>query len=485
MTVSPASGPTDLGAPDGSGGDPRIASAGAPDVTGGTTAVVTPLEPTRQGMRALVVRGSVITMAGFGGAQVLRLVSSVVLTRLLNRDAYGLYRLANVFLEGLAYFTAIGSGPAVIRDPRGDEPIFLNTAWTMQVVRGVGLWLACCILAVPYAWFYGQPILWFLIPVVGLTVLLDSFDAVAVHWCFRHMQLFRVTALEFLRQLTALLVTISWALMSATVWAFPAGAIMGCVVVLVLSHLALPGPKSRFQWDRECARAQYHFGKWVFASSVLEFVARQMDVLFLAKFVDIGKIGVYGVAINLAEPLTTLNMRLSRQVLYPLYSKTFRDRPWDLSRMFYRTRLAVDALHLPPLGVAMVAGSGLVKLILYKSPNFWEAGWMFQILCLRTAMKCVYHPLNVCCTAIDALQSIASALALRTLWVVATVPLGWHFWGLTGVIWAVAFSEAPVLVILYWRLWRANVVRFHRELLVLVMIGAGCGVGLLLLPFLP
>jgi O-antigen/teichoic acid export membrane protein len=486
MTGSPSSASIDLGSPDDSGDKSTPASDGHPDVNGVTVAdVVVPAEPFRGGLRALVVRGSVVTMAGFGGAQMLRLVSSVVLTRLLNRDAYGLYRLANVFLEGLAYFTAIGSGPAVIRDPRGDEPIFLNTAWTMQVLRGVGLWLAACAFGIPYAWFYRQPILWFLIPVVGLTVLIDSFDAVAVHWCFRHMMLFRVTALEFLRQLTALIVTISWALMSATVWAFPAGAIMGCIVVLVLSHVALPGPKSRFQWDRECARAQYHFGKWVFASSVLEFVAKQMDVLFLAYFVDIGKIGVYGFALNLAEPLATLNMRLSRQVLYPLYSKTFRERPWELSRIFYRTRLAVDALHLPILGMAMVAGSGIVKLILYRSPAFWEAGWMFQILCIRTAMKCLFNPLSVCCTAIDALQSIASALTVRMIWVVATVPLGWHFWGLPGVVWAVAFSETPVLAILYWRLWRAHVVRFHRELLVLVLIGVGCAAGWGLAHFLP
>jgi O-antigen/teichoic acid export membrane protein len=484
MTASPAPSSPELDAV-GNGGDQQAANAAPPDATGIPNAVVADrIEPPRQGLKALVVRGSLVTLAGFGGARVLRLVSGIVLTRLLDRDAYGLYRLANVFLEGLSFFTAIGSGPAVIRDPRGDEPIFLNTAWTMQALRGVGLWLAACVLAIPYAWFYSQPILWFLIPVVGLTVLLDSFDAVAVHWCYRHMLLFRVTALELLRQLTVLLVTISWAFMSPTVWAFPAGAIVGCVVVLVLSHMALPGPKSRFQWDRECARAQYHFGKWVFVSSVLSFIASQMDVLFLAYFINIGEIGVYGFAINLADPLTTLNMRLSQQVLYPLYAKTFRDRPWDLSRIFYRSRLPIDLLHVP-LGVGMIAGSGIVKLILYKSPAFWEAGWMFQILCIRTAMKCLYNPLSSCCTAIEALRSIASALAVRTIWVVATVPLGWHFWGLTGVIWAVAFSETPVLAILYWRLWRANIIRFHRELLVLVMIGGGCGAGWFLARFLP
>jgi hypothetical protein len=110
---------------------------------------------------------------------------------------------------------------------------------------------------------------------------------------------------------------------------------------------------------------------------------------------------------------------------------------------------------------------------------------MFQILCIRTAMKCIYNPLSNCCTAIEALRSIASALAVRTFWVVATVPVGWHFWGLPGVIWAVAFSETPVLALLYWRLWRANIVRLHRELLVLVMIGGGCFIGWLLLPILP
>lgn len=414
-------------------------------------------------------------MAGFGGAQALRLVSSVILTRLLSRADYGLYRLANVFLEGLAYFTAIGSGPAVIRDERGDDPAFLNTAWTLQSARGVGLWIAACALGIPYAWFYHQPILWILIPVVGITVLLDSFDSVAVHWCYRHMRLGGVTALEFLRQLCALLVTLTWAFLSPTVWAFPAGAIAGCILVLILSHLALPGPKSRFHWEWEAARTQYHFGKWIFASSVLEFIARQMDVLLLGYFVDIGLLGVYGLAVNLSEPLATLNMRLSRQVLFPTFSRTFRERPAELSRVFYRTRLGVELMHLPALGFAMTAGSWIVKLLL--SRNFWEAGWLFEVLCIRTAMKCIYNPLQVCCIALDDTRTVAGSVVVRMVWVVISVPLGWHYWGLSGVVWAVAFSETPVLIVLYWSLARARIMRFHRELVPLALVAAGCLAG--------
>jgi O-antigen/teichoic acid export membrane protein len=429
------------------------------------------------------VQGSAITMAGFGGAQVLRLVSSVVLTRLLNPEAYGLFRLANVFLEGLAFFTEVGAGPAVIRDQRGDDPAFLNTAWTLQALRGVGLWLAVCLLGIPYARFYGYPILWVLIPVVGLTVLLDSFDSVAIVWCTRHMKLGRITALEFLRQVVALLVTIDWATFSATVWAFPAGQIAGCIVVLVLSHLVLPGPKSRFHWERDAAHSLFHFGKWIFANRALTFIAGKLDVLLLARYVAIGEVGAYGIAINLAEPLATLNMRLSRQVLFPTFSATFRDDPKALSRVFYRSRLPIDALHLTASGALMMAGSGIVKLLLARS--FWDAGWIFQVLCIRTAMKCLFNPLSNCCVAIDATRSISASLVLRMIWVIISVPLGFYYWGLPGVVWAVAFSETPVLIFLYWTLWRARVVRLFRELLPLAFVGIGCAAGWLLSHFLP
>ncbi len=441
------------------------------------------VEPGRAIKRSHILRGSAVILVGYGAGQMLRPVSSIVLTRLLDKEAYGLFRLANVFLEGLGNFTAVGSGPAIIRDPRGDDPAFLNTAWTLQAIRGVGLWLLACLLGIPYAWFYRQPVLYVLIPVVGIAVILDSFDAVSVHWCQRHMKLGRLTLLEFLRQLSGLLVTISFALLIPSVWAFPAGTIAGCLLVLVLSHLILPGPASRFHFEREAARTQFHFGKWIFANSALNFTARQMDVLLLGRAMDIGTVGVYGTALNLAEPVASLNERLSRQILFPTFSSTFRERPDDLSRVFYRMRAVMDLVHLPVLGVAMMAGSGIVKLLLGE--GFWGAGWILQILCVRTAMRCLFNPLSSCCLAIDATRSIAASHALRMVWVVATVPLGWHYWGLPGVVWAVALSETPVLGVLYSTLFRAKIIRFQRELLTLAMIGAGCGVGLVAAHFLP
>jgi O-antigen/teichoic acid export membrane protein len=484
MAASSASVPAGVGQPadpvEGATGIPALAESAAPETT---TLGTIPGDARQTIGRHQILRGSVVTMAGFGGGQALSLVSSIVLTRLLNRDAYGLYRLANVFLEGLANFTAVGSGPAIIRDPRGDDPAFLNTAWTLQAARGIGLWLLACALGFPYAWFYSQPILAILIPVVGLTVLIDSFDAAAIHWCVRHMKLDRVTLLEFLRQLCGLLVTVAWACLWPTVWAFTAGATAGCLLMLVLSHLILPGPRSRFHFEREAARTQYHFGKWIFVNSALDFTARQLDVLLLGKYIAIGQVGVYGLAIKLADPIATLNQRLSRQVLFPAYSSAFRRTTSDLVGSFYKMRAVMELLHLPALGFFMTAGSGVVKLLL--APGFWDAGWMFQILSVRSAMKCLFNPLSACCLAIDATRAIAASLAVRTIWVVISVPLSFRLWGLNGVVWAVALSETPVLLVLYATLFRARLLRFGREVWPVAMVLAGCAIGLVCARFLP
>ena len=69
------------------------------------------------------------------------LASNLILTRLLFPEAFGLMALGSVVLVGLQMFSDAGIGPSIAQSPRGDDPEFLDTAWTAQVLRGVILWL--------------------------------------------------------------------------------------------------------------------------------------------------------------------------------------------------------------------------------------------------------------------------------------------------------------------------------------------------------
>ena len=79
-----------------------------------------------QGLASKALRGSALTVLGFGGGQFLRLLSNLVLTRILFPEAFGLMALVYVFLQGLNNFSDVGVTPAIMRSnvvlPHPDGP---------------------------------------------------------------------------------------------------------------------------------------------------------------------------------------------------------------------------------------------------------------------------------------------------------------------------------------------------------------------------
>src|SRR5712675_1262901 len=105
-------------------------------------------------LRSRALAGSAWTTFGFGGQKLIQLVSNLVLTRLLFPEAFGLMALANVILLGLGMFSDLGIKPSIVQHEQGDSEKFLNTAWTIQILRGLSVWLAACVLAYPASLIY-------------------------------------------------------------------------------------------------------------------------------------------------------------------------------------------------------------------------------------------------------------------------------------------------------------------------------------------
>src|SRR5919199_3211505 len=150
--------------------------------------------------KKLAIKGAAWTIASYGSSQIIRFARNLILTRLLLPELFGLVGLAYVFIVGINLFSDLGLGASIIQNKRGDDPEFLNTAWTLQVVRGGILWLGSVLLAWPVAQFYNEPQFLWLIPVVALTALISGFDATAIYTLNRHMDVRQVSLYELGRQ---------------------------------------------------------------------------------------------------------------------------------------------------------------------------------------------------------------------------------------------------------------------------------------------
>lgn len=281
-------------------------------------------------LRRSALRGSVWVLLGFGASQLVRLLTNILLARVLSPSHFGLMALIASFLQGLQMFSDLGIGPSIIRSPHGENRDFLNTAWTLQILRGTGLWLFCCVIAAPLSTLYskpleGMPTLALLIPVVGLTAVSNGFTSTAIFTLNRSLKMGRLVALDLVAQTLSSLCTFVWALWHPDIWALVAGGFVYSGVRVVLSHFLNLQGKDKFQWDPLAARELLVFGRWIFVSTLVSFAAAQMDRPILASLVSISDFGLYNIALSFACIAIEITNRLSSFILFPLLTKHGND----------------------------------------------------------------------------------------------------------------------------------------------------------------
>ncbi len=131
----------------------------------------------------------------------------------------------------------------------------------------------------------------------------------------------------------------------------------------------------------------------------------------------------------------------------------------------------------------MVTGGRVVE-VLYDD-RYAEAGWILQVLSIRVAMSCTLIIGESCLVALGHTQYAFLQHVGRTAWILIGILMGWWLSGLSGVVWAVALSEIPVLVVLWWGLSRHGVLSFAGELRSVLFVGVGVLLGFALLQVLP
>jgi O-antigen/teichoic acid export membrane protein len=391
-----------------------------------------------QKLRAKVMRGSMWTLVGYGASQALRLLNNLILWRLLYPEAFGLMAIVSVCLIGLAMFSDIGIGPSIVQHERGDEPDYLNTAWTIQVGREIILCGVACLLAVPIAAFYHEPQLAHLLPAAALASLLAGFNSTRLFTATRTLSLGRVTLIDLGAQAASLVVMIGWAWVTRSIWALIAGSVVYNGLRLLGSHTMLPGVRNRFHWDRTCARAMMRFGRWIFFSTLMTFIVMQSDRLIFGKMIPMALLGVYSIATTWAGLPYAVISRVFNAVLFPLLSRIHNEGA-ALSRVLRNTRR--PWLILAGCATACLISGGPLLIHLLYGAKAEKAGWIIQVLASSVWLLSLESANGIALLALGQSKWIAVGNAAKLVGMVALIPVGYHFFGFPGAVVALASSE--------------------------------------------
>ncbi len=395
-------------------------------------------------LRKGALRGSAITLIGYGVSSAIRFGSNLLITRLLFPEQFGIMALVNVFVTGLQLFSDIGIGPNIIQSERGDDPQFLNTAWTVQVSRGLILWVTACLVAWPLSRFYGRPQLAFLLPVTGFGALIGGFESTRLFTQNRRLALGRLTALEVITQFTGVVVMLIIAALTHSVWALVFSSLASATVRTTLSHTLLPGHPNRFAWDPAARKTLFDFGRWIFFSTALAFLSGQSDRLILGKLVSNATLGIYAIAVNLSGLPVTIIAQLSNRILYPITAAARRQggKAWTTIRSNHSRLLLLLA---PIVAMGVVLAPPAVSL-LYRRP-FWDVGPLAASLSIGTWLGAISTSYTIVLMAAGAPRFLTfGSIAKTVLFATLVFPISAHY-GVSGVAILVSLSEIGFLIV--------------------------------------
>ncbi|CAI8972968.1 Polysaccharide biosynthesis protein [Pseudomonas sp. IT-P253] len=419
-------------------------------------------------------------------SQVTRLGGNLIMARLLMPEMFGIMVIATTVSVVLHLLSDVGLRQNIIQSPRGDDPAFLNTLWTVQIIRGFILFASTLLIA-GFAWFaqvinlwsanstYAAPELPLVLALTGFSAIIYGFQSTKVDVAVRDFQQKKVVLAEFASQLAGLLMMLVIGYFTRSIWSLVGAGLVSTLVMTLLGHLWFVGQPNRLHWDRPALQELVVFGRWMLVSSAVGVLAMNGDRMWFGASMSASELGVYSIAVLIVGALQQGMQRLVGAVALPAFGEAARTQ--DMARLqalYYRFKLVFDLASLFLCGLFWTVSPLLLNLL--YDERYADAGNMLSILSLSffTYRYVVSHQAWLA-LGLTKYQAMDNIVRVVSLWVL--LPLLLAIGGVKYAIWGVALHALPTLVLVVYVNCKVGLFDIKRELAVLPMllVGALCG----------
>ncbi|GAB2190226.1 oligosaccharide flippase family protein [Sessilibacter sp. MAH2] len=413
-------------------------------------------------------------IATYGSLVGIRVIGNLILTRLLHPEMFGTIALVNAVILGINMFADVGVRDAVINSHRHQDKNFVNTAWTLSVIRGFIVFAVVLILAYPFEILLGVEGIWPVIAVSGLSLIAYSCMSTKVFSAERDIDLKMISLLEIGAQFIGMIIMIGLAWWWQSVWALAVGTIITTSILMSSYMFLLPGPRNKFHWDKDAVWEVFKLGRWILISTAGTFLVLQGDRFVARYFTSVELLGIYSIAIALSSMVIEAAEKVGKKLLYPKYRRVVAEGG-ELDGVTKKMRffgvVGSVLICLPVVGF----GDWLVQLL--YDPRYDAAGWMLQLLIVASmyrAMDSTLKPVFIANN--DSFTGMIYEFGKGITYIIAMI-IGGIYAGLVGIILAIVVSPMVNQVVLtfYVRKYGIRTTLFD----IALMIGAGACVALM------
>lgn len=353
---------------------------------------------------------------------------TLVLANLLSPEDFGLMAMMALFIAISGTLMESGFGEALIRR-RETRPDDFNTAFFSNLALGLVAYLLLFLSAPFVAEFYEEPRLVALIRVLGLAVVINSFQVV------HHALLTR--RLDFKKQLTATLPAVVISGITAVVlayWGFGVWALVGQVLIAAIFTTVFlwvaTGWSPTLVVSRRAFLDMYGFGYKLFLSAFIDTLFRNAYVVVIAKAFSATAAGYYYFADRIRELVLSQLVGAIQKVTYPALAN-FQDDDVRL-KAGYRKIIQVTTFLLFP--VMCILAAIAEPLFIALLPEKWLPAVPFlQLMCLAGMLYPV-HSINLNILKVKGRSDLFLYLEVFKKTIVALSLIATVRFGITGIL---------------------------------------------------
>jgi len=377
------------------------------------------------------VRSAVWVTASAGTTQGLAMVRTVILVRLLVPEDFGIMRVAGFLLAAMGVFTRTGMGQAIVQRKDVDEAT-LNTAWTIGVIRGVGLFAATFAVAPWVARFYENPLISPILRVIAFKFLIGAFANIGVTLLRKELSFRKHEMYEAATNFLGIAFTVAMAFWLRSVWALAFGHLGFALLGLIGSYMVHPY-RPKLALHAEKAWPLIHFGKHLLASGIVMFLKTQLDDAIVGKMLGMEALGFYALAYRLSNlPARWITSTIGA-VTFPAYSKLQDDRK-RLGQAFLRVLRLNTALVMPAAAGLFVLAPDIVRVVYGEA--YMPMVSAFRALCLFGLLRSLAATTDSVFTAVGKPHIVTVLVTANLCIMLALIYPLTKAYGIAGTAWA-------------------------------------------------
>jgi PST family polysaccharide transporter len=304
-------------------------------------------------IRQKAVKGILWSVIQKWGRAGLSIVTFVILSRLLDPEAFGLVSLATVFTVFIELFLDQGFGAAIVQRTEL-EPEHLDTAFWINVLTGALMTMGLIVASGFVASLFDEPRLASVLRWLSISFILSSFSSTQISILQRKLAFKTLAARSLVAATVGGVIGIGMAFAGFGVWSLVAQDLSTVAVGTIILWGASdwrPGFKVSLKHYKEL----FSFGVSIVGNHALTIMIRRSDDLLIGYFLGPTLLGFYTIGYQLLLVIIRLVTEVTNSVAFPAFSR-IQGEPERMRRAFYNVTQYTSLFAFPVfIGLAVLA----------------------------------------------------------------------------------------------------------------------------------